>query len=93
MSFCVPDPLDRASGPGLSGDVTVAPMPGQVTSIFVAEGDVVAEGDKLAILEAMKMEHVLSATRAGQIAAIHVEPGAQVAAGDMLIALEPEEAQ
>jgi 3-methylcrotonyl-CoA carboxylase alpha subunit len=56
--------------------------------IFVAVGDDVQEGDRLAVLEAMKMEHVLCAPRAGKISAIHAVSGSQVQAGIALISLE-----
>ncbi len=87
--FGLVDPLDRASS-NLGGDATLAPMPGLVKSVFVAVGQEVAEGDKLAVLEAMKMEHVLRASRAGVVAAVQVSEGSQIAAGDVMIALEPD---
>ena len=87
--FVMPDPLDRASGGG-GDDVTRAPMPGVVKSVFVAAGDKVAEGDRLTVLEAMKMEHTLVAHRDGVIAEVGVAEGAQVAADDVLVSLEAE---
>jgi len=51
-------------------------------------GDPVAAGDRLAVLEAMKMEHTLTADRAGRVAEMLAEPGAQVQAGAALIRLE-----
>ena len=51
----------------------------------------VAAGDRLALLEAMKMEHTLCATRDGRVAEVLVEAGAQVEAGAALIRLEEEE--
>ena len=84
------DPLERAVGSVMGGDVTLAPMPGLVKAVFVAAGAAVAEGDKLAVLEAMKMEHVLRAPRAGVVAEVYVMQDAQIAAGAPMIALEPE---
>ncbi len=84
------DPLERAAGAMLGGDVTLAPMPGLVKAVFVAAGEAVSEGDKLAVLEAMKMEHVLRAPRAGVVAEVYVMQDAQIAAGSPMIALEPE---
>ena len=52
-------------------------------------GDVVAEGDGLVVLEAMKMEHTLRADGAGTVAAIHCAPGQQVDVDDLLVAVEP----
>jgi 3-methylcrotonyl-CoA carboxylase alpha subunit len=83
------DPLDRASDHAAS-DLTLSPMPGQVKAVFVAPGQEVAPGDRLAILEAMKMEHTLSAARAGRVAEVLVAAGAQVEAGQALIRLEEE---
>lgn len=65
-------------------------MPGLVKAVFVAPGQEVAEGDRLAILEAMKMEHTMLAARAGQVAEVLVAEGAQVEAGAALIRLEEE---
>ncbi|MBZ4022401.1 3-methylcrotonyl-CoA carboxylase [Rhodobacter sp. TJ_12] len=88
--FACPDPLDRqAHGP--ASDLTLAPMPGLVKAVFVAPGQVVAPGDRLAVLEAMKMEHTLCAARAGEVAQVLVAPGAQVEAGAALIRLAEEE--
>jgi 3-methylcrotonyl-CoA carboxylase alpha subunit len=73
-----------------AGDASVisAPMPGVVKAVFVAEGDAVNAGDRLAVLEAMKMEHALTAARDGVIAEVFAEAGAQVEAGAALIRLE-----
>ncbi len=70
---------------GASVDVIRAPINGRLAKIMVAEGDVIAKGDKVAVVEAMKMEHVLHAARDGTIAKIAVKEGAQVTQG-MLIA-------
>ena len=69
----------------------MAPMPGLVTSVAVAAGQAVAAGDRLVVLEAMKMEHVLRAPRDGVLANVAVAAGSQVTAGDLVAALEPEE--
>ncbi|SEM66254.1 acetyl/propionyl/methylcrotonyl-CoA carboxylase subunit alpha [Palleronia pelagia] len=86
-AFRVIDPLDRDAAAGPGADVVQAPMPGLLRAVHVAEGADVAIGDALAVLEAMKMEHVLRAERAGKIAEILVNQGSQVAAGDALIRL------
>jgi 3-methylcrotonyl-CoA carboxylase alpha subunit len=87
-AFRVVDPLARdvAAGPG--GNLTLSPMPGLVKAVFVAPGQAVAAGDRLAVLEAMKMEHVLTAARDGTVAEVLAAPGAQVEAGAALIRLE-----
>ncbi len=88
--FEVPDPLARGSDAAYSGDLTLAPMPGLVKAVFVKQGMRVVEGERLAILEAMKMEHVLCAGRDGVVADVNVAEGAQISAGDAMIVLEPE---
>ena len=67
-----------------------SPMPGFIRKIFVAEGDEVKKGDRLAVLEAMKMEHTLTAARDGIVAEVLAGPGEQVEAGAPLIRLEEE---
>jgi acetyl-CoA/propionyl-CoA carboxylase biotin carboxyl carrier protein len=59
----------------------VAPMPGAVLSIHVADGDTVAAGDPIVTLEAMKMEHVVVAPRAGRVEELGVRIGDQVTRG------------
>jgi biotin carboxyl carrier protein len=62
-----------------------APMPGLVLDINVASGQEVNKGDKLMILEAMKMENVIKSEGIGVVKEIHVEKGATVDKGQMLI--------
>ena len=80
----------EASG---SGNVIEAPMPGVVRTVTAQPGQTVSKGDKLAVLEAMKMEHALLAVRDGTIAAVLVAEGDQVLAGAALIQLVEEESQ
>ena len=91
VTFSKRDPLERGAEEVGTGNVIEAPMPGVVKSIFATSGQVVSKGDRLAILEAMKMEHTLLAMRDGVIADILVSEGAQVEAGAALIALETKE--
>ncbi|MEM1076979.1 MAG: biotin carboxylase N-terminal domain-containing protein [Pseudomonadota bacterium] len=88
--FTIPDPLQRgqAAGPG-AGQVE-APMPGLVKAVFVEPGERVVQGTRLAILEAMKMEHTLTAGVTGTVSEIRVRTGDQVTAGAPLILLEPD---
>ncbi|MGD8625058.1 MAG: biotin/lipoyl-binding protein [Anaerolineae bacterium] len=65
------------------GAVT-AIMPGKIIRLLVAQGDEVAEGDVICILEAMKMENELKAPKAGTVQAIHVEKGQDVEMGAVL---------
>ena len=65
-----------------------APMPGLVVRVLVAPGERIAAGQKLATLEAMKMETTVYADRNGKIAEILVKAGTQVEAGDLLLKFE-----
>ncbi len=91
-AFRVIDPLERAAGAGAGVGVIEAPMPGLVKAVLAEPGQAVQAGDRLAVLEAMKMEHALLAPRDGVVAEVLVEAGAQVEAGAALIQLEEEEA-
>ncbi len=88
--FTLPDPLAVANGPGAGGNVIEAPMPGLVKAVFAEAGQAVALGDRLAVLEAMKMEHVLTAARDGIVAEVLADAGVQVEAGAALIRLEED---
>lgn len=69
----------------------ISPMQGCVVSVEVKEGDEVAAGQKLVILEAMKMQHVISSDRSGYVRIICVSPDETIAKGDVLIFLEEAE--
>jgi 3-methylcrotonyl-CoA carboxylase alpha subunit len=74
------------------GDGNVrAPMHGKVLEVFVSADERVARGQRLATIEAMKMEHTLAAPCAGRVAAIAVAVGAQVAEGAQVMTIEPTE--
>jgi 3-methylcrotonyl-CoA carboxylase alpha subunit len=85
--FTLPDPLARGTAIADTNGVLEAPMPGLVRDVLVEPGEAVAAGQRLAILEAMKMEHALRANRDGAVAEVLVEAGAQVEAGAALIRL------
>ncbi len=89
LTFDIVDPLDRG-GAMAGGDTVLAPMPGLVRDVAVQAGQAVAEGDRIAVLEAMKMEHVLRAPRDGIVAAVAVAAGDQVTAGALIVALEED---
>lgn len=66
----------------------VAPLHGQVTEVFVKDGDKVDKDDRLAIIEAMKMQHSISAEVGGKVVSVAITPGQQVATGDVLMEIE-----
>jgi 3-methylcrotonyl-CoA carboxylase alpha subunit len=89
--FAPVDPLARDVVGAAAGNAALAPMPGLVKALFVSAGQTVAAGDRLAVLEAMKMEHSLTAARAGVVAEVLVQEGDQVEAGAALILLENDD--
>ena len=89
LTFAIIDPLDRADS-GQGGDAVLAPMPGLVRDVAVSVGQQVQEGDRLVVLEAMKMEHVLRAPRDGVVATVAVATGDQVTAGALMVGLEED---
>ncbi|WP_171239757.1 acetyl/propionyl/methylcrotonyl-CoA carboxylase subunit alpha [Ruegeria sp. HKCCA5491] len=90
QSFDIVDPLDRDTSAVGDTNVIEAPMPGLVKAMFATVGQTVQEGDRLAVLEAMKMEHSLLAARDGVVAEVLAEAGGQVEAGAALVRLEEE---
>ncbi|MGW1284831.1 acetyl/propionyl/methylcrotonyl-CoA carboxylase subunit alpha [Streptomyces sp. NPDC002586] len=87
------DPVAASLGrSGHAGaDSLTAPMPGTVTVVKVAVGDEVAAGQSLLVVEAMKMEHVISAPHAGTVAELDVTPGSTVAMDQVLAVIAPHE--
>jgi acetyl-CoA/propionyl-CoA carboxylase, biotin carboxylase, biotin carboxyl carrier protein len=69
------------AGAVASGDSLTSPMQGTIVKIAVADGDTVAEGDLVVVLEAMKMEQPLHAHRAGTVSGLSAEVGAVITAG------------
>ena len=76
-----------APAPASSGEAITAPLAGNIFKVNVREGDSVAEGDVVIILEAMKMETEVRAASAGTVSAVKVGEGDSVAVGDVLIEL------
>ncbi|MBV9078215.1 MAG: acetyl-CoA carboxylase biotin carboxyl carrier protein subunit, partial [Methylobacteriaceae bacterium] len=74
-----------------AGGSVSAPMHGKIVAVLVKPGERVAKGQRLAVLEAMKMEHALVAPRDGEVTEVAAEPGAQVAEGARLVVLAPVE--
>jgi 3-methylcrotonyl-CoA carboxylase alpha subunit len=84
----------RAEGAagGATGDgAIISPMPGKIIALEVAAGDAVSKGQKLLTLEAMKMEHSLTAPFDGKVAELNAEAGAQVSEGALLVRIEKGE--
>ncbi|MCH6471049.1 ATP-grasp domain-containing protein [Sinomonas sp. 5-5] len=71
-----------------SGDALTAPMQGTIVKVAVANGEQVAEGDLVVVLEAMKMEQPLTAHRSGTIHGLTAEPGQTVSAGSVIATIE-----
>ena len=72
------------TGGAASGDSLTAPMQGTIVKVEVTEGQTVAAGDLIVVLEAMKMEQPLTAHKAGTITGLNAEPGATVPTGTVL---------
>ena len=104
VSMWVPESAPAAAGPGAakprrsasgsgaaggagSGQVTV-PMQGTIVKVLVAEGDTVAAGETICVLEAMKMENNIAADKDGTIAEIKVAVGDSVGGGDVIAVIE-----
>jgi acetyl-CoA/propionyl-CoA carboxylase, biotin carboxylase, biotin carboxyl carrier protein len=85
-----PKPRKRggAGGGAASGDAVTAPMQGTVVKVAVEEGQEVAAGDLIAVLEAMKMENPVNAHKAGVVTGLAVQPGAAVTQGTVLAELK-----
>jgi propionyl-CoA carboxylase alpha chain len=80
------DPADAVATGSL-----LAPMPGTVVSVTVEAGEQVGAGQVVLVLEAMKMQHRVTAPYAGVVTEIDVKPGQQVAAGEVLAVVEEEQ--
>ena len=72
------------------GGLVTAPMHGKIVVLLVKRGDRVEKGQRLAVVEAMKMEHALLAPAAGEIVEVAAQPGMQVAQGAALIRIRVE---
>jgi acetyl/propionyl-CoA carboxylase alpha subunit len=78
----------HGAGEAECDDVVLSPMPGKVVAVHAALGDVVAKGQPLVTLEAMKMEHVLAAPIDGVLAELTVQAGDQISEGVLVARIE-----
>lgn len=78
----------RGGGKAVSGDAVVAPMQGTIIKVNVEEGQEVQEGETVVVLEAMKMENPVKATKSGTVTGLDVEEGKGVSKGDPLMDLK-----
>ncbi|MFE9929565.1 acetyl/propionyl/methylcrotonyl-CoA carboxylase subunit alpha [Streptomyces sp. NPDC005533] len=85
------DPVSAHGAASAGADTLAAPMPGTVTVVKVAVGDRVTAGQSLLVVEAMKMEHVISAPHAGTVTELDVSPGTTVAMDQVLAVVTPDE--
>lgn len=74
----------KKAGAAVSGDTLASPMQGTIVKVAVEEGQVVAEGELIVVLEAMKMEQPLNAHKAGTVVGLKAEVGASVSSGAAL---------
>ncbi|MEV0198538.1 biotin carboxylase N-terminal domain-containing protein [Nonomuraea sp. NPDC050691] len=85
------DPGDRPGATGAGDGVVRSPMPGTVLVVKVQTGDLVAEGEPLLIVEAMKMEHTVTAPLAGRVTELPAQAGRPVDMDAVLAVVTPEE--
>ncbi|NIJ36821.1 3-methylcrotonyl-CoA carboxylase alpha subunit [Sphingopyxis panaciterrae] len=85
------DRTDGAAGSAAGDGAILSPMPGKIIAVDVAQGDTVVKGQKLLTLEAMKMEHSLTAPFDGVVAELNAEAGAQVQVEALLVRIEAAE--
>jgi biotin carboxyl carrier protein len=79
----------KSAGRGGQGiETIISSMPGKVVRVLVAPGDPVESGQGIAVVEAMKMQNEMKASRAGKVLSVPVKEGATVAAGEVLATIE-----
>ena len=83
-----PERADSRQKASAGNGAVVSPMPGVVCAVNVTTGDAVAVGQRLLVVEAMKMEHALLAPFDGTVASLHAEVGQHVAEGALLARVE-----
>jgi acetyl-CoA/propionyl-CoA carboxylase biotin carboxyl carrier protein len=78
----------KKAGSAASGDSVTSPMQGTIVKVSVQEGQEVAEGDAIVVLEAMKMEQPIKAHKAGTVTGLDAEVGASVTSGAVICELK-----
>jgi len=86
------DPFIAAESAGAASDRVTTPMPGKIIQLLVKPGEAVKKGQPLAVLEAMKMEHTLSAPADAKVASVEVSQGDQVNDGAIVVRFETAKA-
>jgi len=89
QSFEVRLPSFEGGQASAADGAIIAPMPGKVIAVDVAEGDAVTAGQRLMVLEAMKMEHALTAPFDGTVTALEASVGGQVQVDTVMCVVEP----
>ncbi len=79
------------AGGAVSGDAVASPMQGTIVKVTVSDGDTVAEGDTIVVLEAMKMEQPLKAHKAGTVTGLDAEVGATISNGAVVCEIKDAE--
>ena len=74
------------SGPKGTGNIK-SPLPGVILELYIREGDMVKIGQKLLMLEAMKMENIINSDKEGRVVSIKADKGSTVMEGDILIVI------
>lgn len=91
VKVATPSRRSAAGGAGSSSGTVSAPMNGQVVKLLKAVGDEVAQGEVVAVLEAMKMENEVAAPCSGKLQEVCVAEGQAVEPGDILFRVTPSE--
>jgi 3-methylcrotonyl-CoA carboxylase alpha subunit len=86
-----PERADSGQKTSAGNGAIVSPMPGVVAAVSVRAGDAVSRGQRLLVVEAMKMEHALNAPFAGTVTSLHAEVGQHVAEGVLLARVETKQ--
>src|SRR5690606_7523491 len=88
QAFAFEPPRARGAQQAEGGGSVLSPMPGRIVSVSVAPGAAVRKGEPLVTLEAMKMEHTLTAPFDGVVKEVNAAEGDQVAEGVLLVRIE-----